>query len=509
MMWDVFVSHASEDKADVARPLADMLKGRGLKVWYDEYSLQIGDSLRKSIDKGLAQSRYGIVILSPHFFEKKWPQSELDGLVSLESSGKDRILPVWHKVTAEDVRRFSPMFAGRVGISTDSGMDNLVAKIIRKVCLYRVADHHGRPSDIDVSECKLHGLPIVPAWLADDSKRIGSAWLVDRLKEGVELRLYFKADWCDGTWFVIDVLREDGVVVNPDQLHELMPSTATTTTTTVESANVKMAAADDGTTDEDRFNQEIEAIRSDVRSQKNYSDDSGWEIIFHPTVYQKERWDEIGKLEQVVLTHSLNMRNRFPDQRTGTFATAWGIANPTYWETWAFSKSGVFYFNKPFEEDGKHTISGIREYITNNLRQTNEYRVQRFLEQLDAYRWANLNKNIDTIMKTFAFMRRLVEAFGEGETLHYRYCVRDLKERYLFSFDTERHMFLDPEYRDPCRASSPLVIERVATVEDVIANWQKYCVEVMYRFLELFPGIPRSKDGLMGWVRQYTGEKQA
>ncbi len=262
----------------------------------------------------------------------------------------------------------------------------------------------------------------------------------------------------------------------------------------------------DRTTDEDRFNQEIEAIRSDVRSQENYSDDSGWEILFHPTVYQKERWDEIGKLEQVVSKYSLNMRDRFPDQRTGTFATAWGIANPTYWETWAFSKSGVFYFNKPFEEDGKHTIGRIREYVTKHLRQASEYKVQRFLEQIDAYRWADLDKNMDTIMKTFAFMRRLVEAFDEGETLHYRYCVRDLKERYLFSYDPRRHMFLDPEYRDPCRASSPLVIERAATVEDVIANWKTYCVEVMYRFLELFPGIPVSKDGLMGWVRQYTGE---
>jgi len=262
----------------------------------------------------------------------------------------------------------------------------------------------------------------------------------------------------------------------------------------------------DTTTDQDRFNREIEALRSDVRSQKNYSDDSGWEILFHPTVYQKERWDEIGKVEQVVVAHSLNMPERFPDQRTGTFATAWGIANPTYWETWALSKQGVFYFNKPFEEDDTYTIGRIREYVTNTLRQNNEYRVQRFLEQLDTYRWVDLDKNMDTIMKTFAFMRRLVEAFDEGETLYYRYCVRDLKQRYLFSFNPRRHMFLDPQYHDPCQASSPLVIEREATVEDIIANWQTYCVDVMYRFLELFPGIDNSREGLMRWLRQYAGE---
>lgn len=231
MTWDVFISHASEDKADVARPLAEMLKAKGLNVWYDEYSLQIGDSLRLSIDKGLRQSRYGIVILSPHFFEKQWPRSELDGLVSLES-GKNTILPVWHNVTAEQVKQFSPMLAGRVGVSSDSGLDNLVAKIIKKVCLYRIADHRDRVCYIDVSECVSKGAPIVPPWLETNPERMGSTWLVERLKKaGTELRLYFKLDWCGGTWFVVDVQQEDGIVINCDQCRELMPSTATTTTT--------------------------------------------------------------------------------------------------------------------------------------------------------------------------------------------------------------------------------------------------------------------------------------
>src|SRR2546423_359737 len=82
MAWDLFISHASEDKDDVARPLADLFIQKGLKVWYDEYTLIVGDSLRRSIDRGLAGSRYGLVILSPHFFEKEWPQKELDGLVA-------------------------------------------------------------------------------------------------------------------------------------------------------------------------------------------------------------------------------------------------------------------------------------------------------------------------------------------------------------------------------------------------------------------------------------------
>jgi len=62
-MWDVFICHASEDKKDIAKPLALALIKMGLKVWYDEFTLKVGDSLRRSIDYGLSQSRYGIVIL--------------------------------------------------------------------------------------------------------------------------------------------------------------------------------------------------------------------------------------------------------------------------------------------------------------------------------------------------------------------------------------------------------------------------------------------------------------
>ena len=88
-MWDVFISHAAEDKDAVARPLADALSRAGCRVWYDELTLSVGDSLSRSIDRGLAESRYGIVVLSPHFLAKEWPRRELDGLTVREvSSGK-------------------------------------------------------------------------------------------------------------------------------------------------------------------------------------------------------------------------------------------------------------------------------------------------------------------------------------------------------------------------------------------------------------------------------------
>src|SRR5438105_3767934 len=96
LIWDVFISHASEDKATVAIPLAAALNRAGLRVWLDKQQLEVGDSLRQRIDSGLAKCRFGVVILSESFFKKHWPQKELDGLVAREELGLKVLLPVWH-----------------------------------------------------------------------------------------------------------------------------------------------------------------------------------------------------------------------------------------------------------------------------------------------------------------------------------------------------------------------------------------------------------------------------
>jgi hypothetical protein len=131
--WDVFISHATEDKQEIARPLAEALRAKGLAVWYDEFSLTVGDSLRESIDRGLAGSRYGVVILSEHFFEKHWPVKELNGLAARAVNRSKVILPVWHKVGFEDVRRLSPMLADMVAVPTDKGLDFVVQQILAAV----------------------------------------------------------------------------------------------------------------------------------------------------------------------------------------------------------------------------------------------------------------------------------------------------------------------------------------------------------------------------------------
>ena len=129
--WDAFISHASEDKPFV-EPLAGELRKHGLEIWLDTLTLSVGDSLRRSIDEGLAKSRFGIVILSPAFFLKQWPQQELDGLVALEMEGRKVILPVWHELEKADLLRFSPTLADKVAAKSKEGA-SAVAKALIKV----------------------------------------------------------------------------------------------------------------------------------------------------------------------------------------------------------------------------------------------------------------------------------------------------------------------------------------------------------------------------------------
>lgn len=133
MDFDVFISHASEDKDGLVRPLAAQLEKRGLRVWFDETEIKLGDSLRRSIDYGLSKSRFGLVVLSPDFLRKEWPQKELDGLVAREDGSAKVILPVWHNVTQADIAAYSPPLADKLAAPTSKGLVYVVEQVMRAV----------------------------------------------------------------------------------------------------------------------------------------------------------------------------------------------------------------------------------------------------------------------------------------------------------------------------------------------------------------------------------------
>ncbi len=137
--YDVFISHASEDKESVVRELANALAAEGLRVWYDEFTLRIGDSLRQKIDRGLASSRVGLVVLSPSFISKGWPNYELDGIVARTVSGEQTLLPIWHEITKQQVMDYSPSLADKVARSTGT---HTVQEIAAEIAVLLRGDGH-------------------------------------------------------------------------------------------------------------------------------------------------------------------------------------------------------------------------------------------------------------------------------------------------------------------------------------------------------------------------------
>ena len=130
---DIFISHATEDKRAVARPLARALEGLGITVWFDEFELGIGDSLRQRIDDGIARSRFGLVILSTSFFDKGWPEYELNGLVAQANNNQKPLMVIWHGISKEDVITRNPSLADIVARSTSSSSVAGIAQEIASV----------------------------------------------------------------------------------------------------------------------------------------------------------------------------------------------------------------------------------------------------------------------------------------------------------------------------------------------------------------------------------------
>lgn len=126
-----FISHDSRDKDSIARKIALGLTSRICPVWYDEFSLKVGDRLRESIEKGLKECHRCILIVSKNFLMNDgWTKAEFDSVFTREIlERRDVILPVWHDVTAQEVYQYSPVLANRFAINWADGEDQVIAKL--------------------------------------------------------------------------------------------------------------------------------------------------------------------------------------------------------------------------------------------------------------------------------------------------------------------------------------------------------------------------------------------
>jgi KaiC/GvpD/RAD55 family RecA-like ATPase len=184
-MWDIFISHATEDKEKFVRPLAIALRAYGLEVWYDEFTLSFGDSLSASIDKGLASSRFGLVVLSPHFIKKKWTRRELRGLIDRDVHEEKIILPIWHNVTRSEVSAFSPPLADIIALDTSVlKISTIVEKIVIATHGNSVADlKRLLPTGISTLDAMLGGgIPRPSTFSLIGKKGVGKSTLATQIQ---------------------------------------------------------------------------------------------------------------------------------------------------------------------------------------------------------------------------------------------------------------------------------------------------------------------------------------
>jgi hypothetical protein len=133
--WDFFISHASTDKEDVARPLADALRDLGQRVWYDEFTIRLGDNLSRVIEYGTQSSLFGVFVISKAFFGRRWTEAEVAALQD------KRMFLVLHGVDVEELAAFRPEMANRLAISTDAGVARIAEALVTSIRAPRPEDY--------------------------------------------------------------------------------------------------------------------------------------------------------------------------------------------------------------------------------------------------------------------------------------------------------------------------------------------------------------------------------
>ncbi|WP_431836562.1 toll/interleukin-1 receptor domain-containing protein [Cellulomonas sp. Y8] len=132
---DVFLCHAWDDRQGAAKELHDLLEAEGVSVWFSEKDIVLGQPFVREIDKGLAKSRTGLVLVTPALLQRVSNQGISDKELS-ELLARDLLIPVVHNTTYQALRNVSPMLASRNGLNTaDDSMATVAKKIAELVTL--------------------------------------------------------------------------------------------------------------------------------------------------------------------------------------------------------------------------------------------------------------------------------------------------------------------------------------------------------------------------------------
>lgn len=130
-----FISHDYRDKQEIAMPLALKLSELGIPVWFDEFSLKLGDSLRESIEKGIKETDFCILILTKNFLTNKgWTKTEFNSVFAKEIVQENKVmLPIWHNVSKKEVYEYSPSLVDRLAAKWSEGVQSVAQRIKNKI----------------------------------------------------------------------------------------------------------------------------------------------------------------------------------------------------------------------------------------------------------------------------------------------------------------------------------------------------------------------------------------
>ncbi len=199
--YDAFLCHASEDKNEIADKLYKRLELKGLKIWYDKFCLEIGDSIRQKIEEGLRNSNFGIVILSKNFFNKNWTNYEYNGLIEKEMSiSKKIILPVWHKINKKDVLKYSEPLANKFACKTSTGINNVVDELLRVIKAQEESTYNkNRKKIFSYKKKQLNSITKIPLYgrIAESILKLTDSNFDSKVINSEKpLLVYFWASWC-------------------------------------------------------------------------------------------------------------------------------------------------------------------------------------------------------------------------------------------------------------------------------------------------------------------------
>lgn len=193
--WDIFISYASEDKIEVAQPIAAYLDRLGFRVWFDDFVLEVGDSITDKIHEGLSCSRFGLVIISPNFIKKKWPTNELKSFLSIESFDNKFILPLLHNIGHSEIKSIYPILSDRVALDTKIGLKSVTREIAQVVGAKRPPGESGSLEGIWIGESGRLSIENDESLIAGNYDWYGERWvgsISGTLEDGILL--------CDWDW---------------------------------------------------------------------------------------------------------------------------------------------------------------------------------------------------------------------------------------------------------------------------------------------------------------------